>query len=166
MKIAGLDIGTTGCKVTVFEQNGRFLDRAYQDYPVTRSISEHEVDAEAILEGVFTLLCEIGKKYPDISGLGVTSFGETFVMTDKEGRPLHKAMLYTDPRGKEECRELEERIGGRKIASLTGVRPHEMYSLPKMMWMKRHRSEIYEKTEHVFLMEDFVVFALTGKCTD
>ena len=30
MKIAGLDIGTTGCKLTVFDQNGVYLDKAYQ----------------------------------------------------------------------------------------------------------------------------------------
>lgn len=162
MKIAGLDIGTTGCKITIFEENGRCLDRAYQDYPVLRGSSEHEIDAEAILAAVFALLREIGKRHPDLCGLGVTSFGETFVMTEESGRPLHKAMLYTDPRGTEECRELEEKMGGRTIASITGVRPHEMYSLPKMMWLKRHCPEIYEKAAHVFLMEDFIVFALTG----
>lgn len=26
MKIAGLDIGTTGCKITVFEQDGTYHD--------------------------------------------------------------------------------------------------------------------------------------------
>ena len=36
MKIAGLDIGTTGCKCTVFDEEGRYLDRAYRDYPVKR----------------------------------------------------------------------------------------------------------------------------------
>ena len=162
MKIAGLDIGTTGCKITVFEQDGTCLGKAYQDYPVKRGISEHEVDAEAILEAVFSVMKKIGECHPDIAGMGVTSFGETFVLTDAEGKPLHKAMLYTDPRGSEERKELEKKLGGKNIASITGVKPHEMYSLPKIMWMKRNRPEIYEKAVHAFLMEDYVVFALTG----
>lgn len=163
MKIAGLDIGTTGCKLTVFDQAGAYRDHAYRDYPVKRSSLGHEVDAEAIMENVIAVMKEMGEKYPDIAGIGVTSFGETFVMADEEGAPLHPAMLYTDPRGREECLELEEKLGGMRIASVTGLRPHEMYSIPKIMWMKKNRPEIYRQAAHIFLMEDYVVFRLTGK---
>lgn len=162
MKIAGLDIGTTGCKLTVFDQNGVYLDKAYQDYPVKRKSGKHEVDAEAIMDGVFSVMEAMGKKYPDIAGIGVTSFGETFVLADEKGTPLHPAMLYTDPRGAEECRELEKKMGGKAISAITGLKPHEMYSISKIMWMKRHKPEIYEKAKHVFLMEDYVIFQLTG----
>ena len=41
MKIAGLDIGTTGCKLTVFDENGAQLGMAYRDYPVRRQVSGH-----------------------------------------------------------------------------------------------------------------------------
>ena len=34
MKTAGLDIGTTGCKLTVFSEEGKDIDRAYRDYNV------------------------------------------------------------------------------------------------------------------------------------
>lgn len=163
MKIAGLDIGTTGCKLTVFSEEGKDIDRAYRDYPVTRGGSEHEVDAESIMEGVLSVLSAMAEKYPDIRGIGVTSFGETFVFTDGAGKPLHRAMLYTDPRGREECLELTEKMDGRRIAAITGLRPHEMYSLPKMMWIKKHRPQIYGQAKHAFLMEDYVVFQLTGK---
>ncbi|MDO5136511.1 MAG: FGGY-family carbohydrate kinase [Eubacteriales bacterium] len=163
MKIAGLDIGTTGCKLTVFDEKGAYLDKAYQDYPVKRAGGEHEVDVEAIREGVFAVMKAMAKKYPDIAGIGVTSFGETFVMTDGKGKPLHPAMLYTDPRGMEECRWLEKNLGGKTIASITGVKPHEMYSISKIMWMKKNRPDIYQKARHIFLIGDYVVFCLTGK---
>ena len=162
MRIAGLDIGTTGCKLTVFDKSGAYLDKAYCDYPVKRGSSEHEVDAEMIMEGVFAVIKEMTAKYPDIAGIGVTSFGETFVLTDENGKPLHNAMLYTDPRGKEECEELVQKMDGRTIASITGLKPHEMYSIPKLMWLKKHKSEIYSQAKHALLMEDFVVFRLTG----
>lgn len=163
MKIAGLDIGTTGCKLAVFDETGRYVDKAYRDYPASRGTGEHEVDAFAILDGVFSVIKKMGKLYHDIAAIGVTSFGETFVLADGEGKPLHRAMLYTDPRGVAECRDLEKKLGGKKIFSITGVKPHEMYSLPKIMWLKRHEPEIFSRAEHVFLMEDFVVYALTGK---
>ncbi len=47
MSIAGIDIGTTGSKIAVYDQNGaRF--HAYREYPASRSQSEHEVDPRAI----------------------------------------------------------------------------------------------------------------------
>ena len=48
-----------------------------------------------ILEGVYAIIREMAAQFPDVAGLGVTSFGETFVLTDGEGTPLHPAMLYT-----------------------------------------------------------------------
>ncbi len=163
MKIAGLDIGTTGCKCTVFDEKGNYLGKAYRDYPVCRSMGSHEIDISAIMEGVYAVIREMAAKFPDIAGLGVTSFGETFVLTDEQGNPLHSAMLYTDPRGAEECRELKVKMGEKNIAHITGLRPHEMYSISKLMWIKRHQPEIYKKAKHAFLMEDYVVFHLTGK---
>lgn len=99
MKIAGLDIGTTGCKLTVFDENGKQLGKAYRDYPVRRAVSGHEIDISTMMESVYGVLGEMAERYPDIAGIGVTSFGETFVLVDKAGTPLHPAMLYTDPRG-------------------------------------------------------------------
>ena len=162
MKIAGLDIGTTGCKCTVFDENGKYLGKAYRDYPVRRKVTGHEIDVSTIMDGVLGVIREMAAQYPDIGGIGITSFGETFVMTDGAGKPLHNAMLYTDPRGGEEVRALSEKLGEMHIAVITGLRPHEMYSLPKLMWMKAHRPEVYAAAKHIFLMEDYVVFHLTG----
>lgn len=162
MKIAGLDIGTTGCKCTVFSEKGEFLGNAYRDYPVKRAVSGHEVDVSTLMEGVYGAIAEMAEQYPDIAGIGVTSFGEAFVMTDEAGRPLHPAMLLTDPRGREECRELTEKIGAERISYLTGNRPHEMYSISRMMWIRKNRPDIYQKAKRVLLMEDYVVYHLSG----
>ncbi len=159
MKIAGLDIGTTGCKLTVFDEAGRFLDKAYRDYPIRRTCAAHEVDARAILDMVWEVIREMARVYPDIAGIGVTSFGETFVAADAEGNALYPAMLYTDPRGAEECGVL----GRERILYITGVDPHEMYSISKMMWLKAHEPDVYRQAAHLFLIEDYVVFHLTGK---
>lgn len=163
MKIAGLDIGTTGCKCTVFDESGKELGKAYRDYPVKRKVGGHELDVTALRDGVYAVIKEMTSQYDDIKGIGVTSFGETFVMTDEAGKPLLPAMLYTDPRGAKECHFLCDKLGAEKIARITGVTPHEMYGLPKLMWRKNHNPEEYAKTRHVFQMEDYVVFLLTGK---
>ena len=59
MKIAGLDIGTTGCKCTVFDENGKYLDKAYRDYPVRRTVGGHEIDISAVMDGVYDSIREM-----------------------------------------------------------------------------------------------------------
>ncbi len=163
MKIAGLDIGTTGCKLTVFDENGTQLGKAYRDYPVRRALSGHEIDISTMMESVYAVIEEMAAQYPDLAGIGVTSFGETFVMVNEAGEPLHNAMLYTDPRGAEECAELTDKLGADPIARVTGLAPHEMYSISKMMWIKKHRPEVYAAARRIHLIEDFVVWHLTRK---
>lgn len=163
MKIAGLDIGTTGCKLTVFDENGTDLDKSYRDYPVRRAVSGHEIDISAMMESVYGVIEEMAAQYPDIGGIGVTSFGETFVLTNGAGEPLHNAMLYTDPRGAEERRELVEKLGAEHIAAVTGLAPHEMYSISKLMWIKKHEPEVYATAKRIHLIEDFVVWHLTRR---
>ena len=165
MKIGGLDIGTTGCKLTVFDENGTQLGKAYRDYPVRRALSGHEIDISTMMESVYEVIREMTSRYPDIRGIGVTSFGETFVMVDEAGTPLHNAMLYTDPRGAEECAERSAALGEETIAWITGLRPHEMYSISKIMWIRKHRPEIYAAARRIHLIEDYVVWHLTGKAS-
>lgn len=163
MKIAGLDIGTTGCKLTVFDENGTQLGKSYRGYPTRQAVSGHEIDISTIMESVYAVIEEVAAQYPDIAGIGVTSFGETFVMTNGAGEPLHNAMLYTDPRGTEECTKLSEKLGADHIAQVTGLAPHEMYSISKMMWIKKHRPEVYAAAKRIHLIEDYVVWHLTRK---
>ena len=163
MKIAGLDIGTTGCKLTVFDESGRQLGKAYRDYPVRRAVSGHETDISTMMDNVYEVIGEMAAQYPDIGGIGVTSFGETFVLTNGAGEPLHNAMLYTDPRGAEECRELVEKLGAEHIAAVTGLAPHEMYSISKRMSIKTHEPQVCAAAKRVHLIEDFVVWHLTRR---
>lgn len=163
MKTAGLDIGTTGCKLTVFDESGERLGKAYRDYPASRNAGGHEIDIVAMRESVYAVLREMAGAYPDIRAIGVTSFGETFLMADGTGEPLHPAMLYTDPRGGSECDELTGIIGAERIAEITGLAPHCMYSVSKMMWIRRNHPEVYEKASAIFLIEDYIVWLLTGK---
>lgn len=100
MKIAGVDIGTTGCKCTVFDAVGKYLGRAYREYPANRNDNGHEIDANLILSAVFETIAEMAKQYPDIAGIGITSFGETFVMTDVQEIPCIRRCCIPIPEGR------------------------------------------------------------------
>ncbi len=163
MKIAGLDIGTTGCKLTVFDEKGRFLDKAYGTYPMISGAFGREIDIKEMTDSVFSVLSRMTVKYKDIGCIGVTSFGESFVITDGNGEPLANAVLYTDPRGAEECGELVKKLGTSRIAKITGLYPHEMYSLPKLMWFRKNLPGVFDRVRHVFLIADYIVYKLTGE---
>ena len=163
MLIGGLDVGTTGCKLTVYSAEGTFINNEYIEYEVKRQNGEHEIDAGAIFEAVCAVIEKSCKKHPGLSAIGVTTFGETFVALDADDNVLLPSMLYTDPRGEEETKELLSKIGENKITHIAGVKPHPMYSLPKIMWIKKNKPEVYAKIKRILLMEDFIVYMLTGK---
>ena len=162
-RIAGLDVGTTGCKVTVFSAEGENLGREYRDYPVTRETDAQEIDAEALASGVRECLRAAKARFGAPDAIGVTSFGEAFVLLDEAGRPLRPILLCTDARGAEECRAFRERFGADRAAEISGVLPSESYSFPKLMWVKAHEPETYARARRVMLVEDYVIWLLTGR---
>ena len=162
-RIAGLDVGTTGCKVTVFSAEGENLGREYRDYPVTRETDAQEIDADALASGVRECLRAAKARFGALDAIGVTSFGEAFVLLDEAGRPLRPILLCTDARGAEERRAFCERFGAERAAEIAGVLPSESYSFPKLMWVKAHEPETYARACHVMLVEDYVIWLLTGR---
>jgi len=56
MLIGGLDVGTTGCKLTIYNDNGDFIHNEYIEYEVKRQNGEHEIDAGAIFEAVCAVI--------------------------------------------------------------------------------------------------------------
>lgn len=161
MVIGGLDVGTTGCKIVLYDENAALIHADYREYATVHAGGRHEIHMEDIRAGVVELLRRAAKAY-HMDALGVTSFGETFVMLDETDTVLAPSMLYTDPRGAEECVDLCAAVGEDKLTLLSGVRPHPMYSIAKLLWMKRHHSEVYARCRRILLGEDFIVYTLTG----
>lgn len=159
--IAGLDVGTTGCKLAIYDQNARLLDVYYNEYESVHSGGQHEIDFMVVKNGVKNLLKKAVAEYK-IAAVGVTSFGETFAMLDENDNILAPSMLYTDPRGKEECDALCKAIGTEKLTLLTGVKPHQMYSISKIVWNKNNNPEAFLKCKRILLGQDFIVYTLTG----
>ncbi len=158
--IGGLDIGTTGCKIVLFDANGDEAFTAYREYEVKRDRGLHEVDIPAVWAAVKAVLAACAP-YPT-AAIGVTSFGESFVILDEHDHPLAPTMLYTDPRGRAECAELCAHFDPATLALRTGTTLHEMYSLPKLMYLNRQDPTAFARAKCILLMQDFVTYMLTG----
>ena len=161
-----MDVGTTGCKLTSYDENGNLLYSSYRAYEVSRCDGEHEIDVRVIRDAVLAVIRDTAERHA-IAAIGITTFGETFVLLDANDQPLLPAMLYTDPRGTEECAELCTRIGEREIIRIAGTKPHSMYSLPKLMWIKRNHPALFARAKRVLLIQDYLVYLLSGNtCID
>ena len=114
MSILGIDVGTSGCKATVVDADGRVLGSGYREYAPTRPAEGWaELDAGTVWAAVQAVVAQslaghgVGR---EIQAISVSSFGETVVPIDREGRALRPGILYFDPRGSEEAALLGGRL--------------------------------------------------------
>ena len=54
--IGGLDVGTTGCKIALFDEKGTNLDNYYCEYEVLYQNGLHEINFNDVKHGVLSLL--------------------------------------------------------------------------------------------------------------
>ena len=161
--VAGLDVGTTGCKVTVFTPDGECLGREYRKYATRHAGSIHEIDAEALAGAILETVAAANARFGKIDAMGVSSFGEAFVLADEAGKPLRPILLCTDSRGADEAKAFAYAFGAERAARISGLLPNESYSLPKLMWLKAHEPDVFARAKYVMLVEDFVIYLLTGE---
>lgn len=83
-------------------------------------------------------------------------------MLDENDFVLAPSMLYTDPRGMRECEMLCKLFGEKYLTVTTGVKPHPMYSISKILWQKNNNPDIFSKCKRILLGEDFIIYTLTG----
>ncbi len=162
MKIAGIDIGTTACKVSLYDAGGALIREIESEYAARSAQSPLEIDLGAVYAAVVGILKQMAPDCGGLAAIGVTSFGETAALLDEEDRLLTNAMLYTDPRGTQEAEEIAGRLGALHVASITGLTPNPMYTLPKLLWLKRHEPALFSRIRKILLIEDYIVYRLTG----
>lgn len=162
MRIGGLDVGTTGVKLAVYDGTGRPKGVFYREYAAREDLGRHEMDFGALRTEVFSLLRE-ALAAGELDALGVTSFGETFALLDRDDEILFPSLLYTDPRGEEETKRIGEKIGRERYMAITGVAPQSMYSIGKLLYRKEEDPDRFARAEKILLGQDYVVYLLTGE---
>lgn len=163
MVYAGLDVGTSGCKLVAYDLDGREVYSAARRYQETGSGGWRELEPLTVLKNVKETLKEAGEHCPQpIRALAVASIGETVVCLDKDDRPLMNSMLTGDSRGIPETERLIQTKGAETIFRITGLPPNELYSLPKWMWINEN-TDVFKNTDKILFFEDYMGYLLTGK---
>ena len=163
MNLLGIDIGTTSVKATAFAESLKCVHSSTADYTLDTHGDIVEFDAEEYWNIVKAEI-ERAKKVCKIDALAVDTQCETLILTDKEGNPLCPAIVWLDNRATEETEIIASHFGHKRVYEVTG-QPEITATWPacKLLWVKRNKPEIWEKAESVFLLEDWILFKLTGK---
>lgn len=167
MYLLGIDLGTTGCKSILFTQSCGIISEYYIEYPlITTPEGFIEQDAglwwELSKEVIKETVKKSGINSKEIHAMSVSSQGIAFVPVDKDGNALCNAISWLDTRAESQTGFIREKFGERSVFERTAKRLHPSYSLPKMMWLKQNKSEIYKKAWKLLMGMDYLTYKLTG----
>jgi sugar (pentulose or hexulose) kinase len=166
--LLALDAGTTSVKAGLFQSDGRCLASALQEYAlISNSADEAELDPltywQAACQAIQSVLSKAHVDPGDVTGLAVSSQGETTITLDKFGQPLRNALVWLDNRAVSQAKYLKERLGS-KVYVHTGI-PDVIptWTACKVLWIKENEPEIFEKAEKFLLVQDYLIYRLTGR---
>ncbi|MBQ8769352.1 MAG: hypothetical protein IJZ15_06895 [Oscillospiraceae bacterium] len=161
----GIDIGGTGCKCVAFHENGTQLAVAYREYPL--SAGQANLPPDMMTDCVFQVIGECVKQLPDrneVVAITVSSFGESFVAVDKDGKALTDILLYFGNTDSEEFARLVRSVGEEKFMRIARILPDASYSLSKMLYTRKVADRPVWK--YLFIA-GYITYRLTGRaCTD
>jgi xylulokinase len=155
----GVDIGTGGAKAVAFDGAGRQLALAAREYPllVPRE-GWAELDAGQVLDACCAAIAEVAGRLPAgaIRGLGISSQGEAFTPVDAQGRLLGHAMVSSDMRAVPYVTSFPAAFGEDRLYRLTGHTAHPMFSLFKLLWLRDHQPELWQRAARFLCFEELL----------
>lgn len=166
--LIGCDIGTSGTKTVLFDEDGKIISSAYADYPLYQpqtGYAEQDPDdwANAFFSTVNKAVKDSGVSADDICGIGLSGQMHGLVMLDENGKVFRKSIIWCDQRTNEECEEITAAIGREKLIEITGNPAITGFTASKILWIKKHEPQIWDKCRHILLPKDYVRYCITGQ---
>lgn len=165
MAYIGIDVGTTGSKATVIEQSGKIVLSIYHEYDLEFPKPGYvTMNPDRVWSAVKRALSEAAAQYgKPIEAIAAASFGEAVVFLGADGKPVCDSIFYTDVRGTESLPELRSKVDLDDFQYRTGMPVNFMYTLPKLMWVRRNAPQILEKTKKLLPYSSYIAYMLSGE---
>lgn len=165
--VIGLDVSTTATKALLVDRQGAVVAVASSsyEYEIPKPLwSEQDPKLwwEAAIESINAALSNSGVAAADVEAVGLTGQMHGSVLLDAAGDVVRPALLWNDQRTSAECDEIRERVGVERLISVTGNDALTGFTSPKLLWVRNHEPEKWDRVATVLLPKDYVRFRLTG----
>jgi xylulokinase len=167
--LLGIDIGTSGTKTLICDEDGVVLATAVAEHPIhTPKPGWSEQDPEdwwqAALKATRAVLKKARVKPADVSGIGLSGQMHGSVFLGDGPKPLRRALLWNDQRTQKQCDEITEKAGGREaLIDLVANPALTGFQAPKILWLRENEPARFDKTRHVLLPKDYIRYRMTGE---
>ncbi len=164
--ILAYDIGTSGIKTTLVNDEGKILASDQYSYPSLHPFpGSTEQDPNDWWKGACATTNSIMKDHPEfarrVSVIGISGHMLGCVPVDEDGNPVHAALLHSDARAQKQAEQIREMIGREELYQMSGNILDSRASLCKMLWFKEERPDLYAKTARFLQSKDYLLFKLT-----
>lgn len=164
----GIDLGTSSVKAVLVDRKGEVRASASSSLTLSQPQprwSEQDPAAwwQATLDSVDALLVEakkLGIAASDIAGIGLSGQMHGATLLDASDNVQRPAILWNDGRCDIECAELEQVPNFRAI---TGNLAMPGFTAPKLLWVRKHEPQVFERIAKVLLPKDYLRLKLTGE---
>ena len=166
--VLGVDLGTSGTKTVLFDETGRAAASALREYPLYQpqnGWAEQDPDDwwRAARDTIREVIEGSGVQPADIVSLGISGQMHGLVMTDGEGRPLGRSILWCDGRTGAQCEELTRRVGRERLIAISANPALTGFTAGKVLWVQQNEPERWARAKHIMLPKDYVRYRLTGE---
>ena len=158
MSYLGLDIGTGGCKAVVFSGEGKEIASSFREYPVLHPRPDcAELDPDEVINKCFEVIREVNSRIDDpVLSMSISSQGEAFTPVGPNGEVLGNAMVSSDARARDITLAWSAEFGIDRLYRITGHTPHPLFTLFKILWIRKNQPDTWSKTRYFFCFEDLL----------
>jgi xylulokinase len=175
--VLAVDLGTSACKVDLISELGQVIGHEAETVPVQYfdyGGAEQDLDAcwQAFVRCAQRLLARRLVPVDSIVAACAATHGFGTVAVDRDGRPLHGALIWLDARGADYARQL---VGG----FVAGYAPHHLLrwlrltggapslsgkdSVGHLLFLREERPDIYREAHKFLDVLSYIDFRLTGR---
>jgi xylulokinase len=164
--LLGIDVGTSGCKITAVDVEGRIIDQGFAEY---ETFHPHPGYSEQNPEDWYRVACTLLRAIlargtcsaGAIAALSLDGSTHNAVLADSNFTPLRPAIMWTDQRSAPQAAWLEKQAG-EHIFRTTYQKPSPTWTLPQILWVKEHEPEVLARVARILFTKDYVRWRLTG----
>ena len=159
----GIDLGTSGVKAILLDEQGVVLASQTEKLTVSRPHPLwSEQDPEQWWQATDRAIKGLGQQHSlqGVKALGIAGQMHGATLLDKQQRVLRPAILWNDGRCAQECELLEAQV--KTSRQITGNLMMPGFTAPKLLWVQRHEPEIFRQVDKVLLPKDYLRLRMTG----